>query len=204
MIDIGLLHQLEELARIGRERLDIAALALGIDGVEGERGFARARQAGDHRERVARDVDVHALEVVLARAADGDGGKCHGGGEIAWGWAIWRWPGRYFEAEHHGIWRSPEGRLHDVTPMLYGQSRILFLSDPQAVFNPACYRPNILGAEAGNKVAVDYIALADARAAILNAYGEPGVEHAITPEDQVRLDAITPRWMALYAELERG
>jgi hypothetical protein len=126
------------------------------------------------------------------------------GGEIAWGWAIWRWPGRYFEAEHHGIWRSPEGRLHDVTPMLYGQSRILFLSDPQAVFNPARYRPNILGAEAGNKVAMDYIALADARAAILNAYGEPGVEHAITPEDQVRLDAITPRWMALYAELERG
>src|SRR3546814_13046553 len=73
MIDIGLLHQFEELARIGRERLDIAALPLGIDGVEREARFARARQAGDHRERVAGDVDRDILEVVLARAAPGNG-----------------------------------------------------------------------------------------------------------------------------------
>ncbi len=126
------------------------------------------------------------------------------GGAIAYGWAIWRWPGRYFEAEHHAIWRSPDGQLRDVTPMLYGQTRILFLSDPDAVFDPERYRPNILGAEPGNAVAEDYVALADARSAILNAYGEPGVDHAITPADQARLDAITPRWMALYAELERG
>ena len=36
MLDIGLLHHLEELARIGAKALDVAALALGIDGVEGE------------------------------------------------------------------------------------------------------------------------------------------------------------------------
>ncbi len=78
MIDIGLLHQLEELAGIGRERLDIAALALGIDGVEGEARLAGAGQAGDHRERVARDIDVHALEIVLARAADGNVSKHEG------------------------------------------------------------------------------------------------------------------------------
>ena len=71
MIDVGLLHHLEELARIGAERLDVAALPLGIDGVEGERGFARARQAGDHGQRLARDIDVDILEIVLARAADG-------------------------------------------------------------------------------------------------------------------------------------
>jgi hypothetical protein len=123
------------------------------------------------------------------------------GGSIAYGWAIWRWPGRYFEAEHHGIWRSPEGVLRDVTPMLYGQTRILFLGDPGAVFDPARYRPNILGAEAGNAAAADYVALANARSAILNRYGEPGVTHAITAEDQTELDAITPRWMALYAEM---
>lgn len=127
-----------------------------------------------------------------------------GGGEIAYGWIIWRWPGRYFEAEHHAVWRMPDGRLRDVTPMLYGQGRILFLPDPGAVFDPARYRPNVLGAEPGNEVAAEYVTLADERAAILNAYGEPGVEHAITPEDQARLDAITPRWMALYAELAAG
>jgi ABC-type dipeptide/oligopeptide/nickel transport system ATPase component len=64
-------------ARVGGQGLDVAALALGVDGVEGERGFARARQAGDDRQALARDVDVDPLEVVLARAADGDMGQ-HG------------------------------------------------------------------------------------------------------------------------------
>ncbi len=75
MLDVGLLHHLEELARVGAEALDVAALALGIDGVEGEAGLARARQAGDHRQALARDVDVDPLEIVLARAADGNMGQ---------------------------------------------------------------------------------------------------------------------------------
>src|SRR5690606_15082668 len=62
----------EELARIGRQALDIAALALGIDGVEGERRLAGAGQAGHHDQPVARQVEVYVLEVVLARAANGD------------------------------------------------------------------------------------------------------------------------------------
>ena len=55
LVDVGLLHHFEELARIGRERFDIAALALRIDRVEGERGFARARKAGEDDELVARN-----------------------------------------------------------------------------------------------------------------------------------------------------
>jgi hypothetical protein len=72
LVDVRLLHHLEELARIGREALDVAALALRIDRVERERRLARARQAGEHHQPVARDVDVDILEVVLARAADGN------------------------------------------------------------------------------------------------------------------------------------
>ena len=72
VIDVGLFDALEELARVGGERLDVAALAFGVDGVEGERGFAGAGDAGDDREGVVRDVDVDVLEVVRARAADGD------------------------------------------------------------------------------------------------------------------------------------
>ena len=72
MVDVRLLHHLEELAGVGRQALDVAALALGIDGVEGEARLARAREAGDDRQLVARDVDVDRLEVVLARAADLD------------------------------------------------------------------------------------------------------------------------------------
>jgi len=79
MLHIGLLHHLEELARIGRQALDIPALPLGIDGVEGEAGFAAARQAGDNDQAVARQIDIDALEVVLTRAAHRNMGETHGG-----------------------------------------------------------------------------------------------------------------------------
>ena len=72
MVHIGLLHQFQELAGIGRQALDITALALGIDGVERQAGLARARQAGQDGQRVARDLDVDILEIVFASAADGD------------------------------------------------------------------------------------------------------------------------------------
>ena len=72
MVDVRLLHHVEELPGVGRQALDVAPLALGIDGVEGEAGLARAGEPGDHHEPVARDVDVDRLQVVLARAADLD------------------------------------------------------------------------------------------------------------------------------------
>ena len=71
-VDVGLLDAFEELARVGGERFDVAALALGVDGIEGERGFARAGDAGDDGEGIVRDIDVDRLEVVGAGAADGD------------------------------------------------------------------------------------------------------------------------------------
>src|SRR5208282_1082749 len=70
LVDVWLLHHFQELPRIGRQALDIAALAFGIDGVEGERGFARAGQPGEHDQPIARNVEIDVLEIVLARAAD--------------------------------------------------------------------------------------------------------------------------------------
>ena len=69
-VDVRLLHLLEELPGVRRQRLDVAALPFGVDGVEGERRLAGARQAGDDHQLVAREVDVDVLEVVDARAAD--------------------------------------------------------------------------------------------------------------------------------------
>ena len=71
LVDVRLLHHFEELPGIGREALDIAALALGIDRVEGKRGFARTRQAGHDDQRVARQVEIDVLQIVFARAANG-------------------------------------------------------------------------------------------------------------------------------------
>jgi hypothetical protein len=65
LVDVRLLHHLEELAGIGRKRLDIAALALGVDRIEGERRLAGAAEAGQHDQAVTRQLEVDVLEVVL-------------------------------------------------------------------------------------------------------------------------------------------
>ena len=72
-VEVRLVHLPEELARVAGERLHVAALPLGVDGVKGEARLARAGKAGDDDEPVAWDVDVDVGEVVLARAADDDG-----------------------------------------------------------------------------------------------------------------------------------
>ena len=69
LVDVRLLHLAEELAGVGAQALDVAALALGVDGVEGEAGLAAPRQAGDDDQPVTRERDVDVLEVVFARAA---------------------------------------------------------------------------------------------------------------------------------------
>ena len=68
-VDVGLVHLTEELAGVGGQRLDVPALALGVDGVEGQGRLAGAGQPGEHDEPVARQVERDVLQVVLARAA---------------------------------------------------------------------------------------------------------------------------------------
>ena len=62
-VDVGLVHHGQELARVGRQRLDVAALAFGIERVEGERGLAGTGQAGEHDQPVARQVEVRFLRL---------------------------------------------------------------------------------------------------------------------------------------------
>ena len=71
-VDVGFLHLAEELARVGAQRFDVAALPLGVERVEGQAGLAGARQARDADELVARQDDRDVLEVVLAGAANRD------------------------------------------------------------------------------------------------------------------------------------
>ena len=73
-VHIRLLHQLQELAGIGREALDITTLALCVDGIERQRAFARARKPSDYNELVAGQLNRDVLQVVLARATDADDG----------------------------------------------------------------------------------------------------------------------------------
>ena len=71
-IDVGALHLIQELPGVGGEGLDVAALALGVNGIESQRGFARSAESGDDREGVAGDFDIDVLEIVLARAMHGN------------------------------------------------------------------------------------------------------------------------------------
>ncbi len=94
-VHLRLVHAVQELPRVGRERLDVAALALGVERVEDERGLARARRPRDDDELAGGKVDVEVLEVVLPGAADADrlprcvvqcgGGAGRAGGEVVHG-----------------------------------------------------------------------------------------------------------------------
>ena len=68
MLDVGLLHHLQELARIGAQRLDVAPLPLGIDGVEGEAGFPGPGQPGDDRQRLPRGISMFTPLRLCSRA----------------------------------------------------------------------------------------------------------------------------------------
>ncbi len=72
MVHVGLLHHVQKLPGIGRQAFDIAPLPFGIDRVKGQRRLARARQAREHHQLVARNIQIDILQVMLARAAHFD------------------------------------------------------------------------------------------------------------------------------------
>ena len=76
-VDVGTLHLIKELAGIGGERLDVTALAFGVDGVKGERGFARTAEAGNHGEGITGDLYINIFEIMLARPAHRNLGNGH-------------------------------------------------------------------------------------------------------------------------------
>src|SRR5439155_20127626 len=70
LVDVRLLHALEELPGIGRQRFDVAALAFRINRVEGERRLPRPADARKDDELAVRQRDVDVLQVVCPRAPD--------------------------------------------------------------------------------------------------------------------------------------
>ena len=72
LLVLGLLHLPEKLARVRRQRLDVAPLPLGIQRVERQRRFSRSRHAREHDQRSLRDPQLVDREIVLARAAHDD------------------------------------------------------------------------------------------------------------------------------------
>ena len=82
-VDVRLLHLLEKLPGVGRQRLDVPALSLGVDRVEGERRLSGARQSRDDDEPIARNVDVDVAQVVNAGPSHDDPVVRHGDGRAS-------------------------------------------------------------------------------------------------------------------------
>src|SRR4029079_14425850 len=54
------------------KRLDVTALAFGVQGIESQRRLARARQAGNHDQPVAWQIEVDVFQSLRAGTADAD------------------------------------------------------------------------------------------------------------------------------------
>lgn len=92
------------------------------------------------------------------------------GGTIVYGWAIWHVPGLYYEAEHHGVWRHPNGTIEDVSPQFDPMDYVLFLPDPLAIYNPNSFRTNILEAADTSEIALEFATLAKVKNDIIRKY----------------------------------
>ena len=73
-VDVGHADLVDQASRVRRDRFEIASLRFGVERAEREGRLAGARHAGERDDRVARDVDVDVLQVVLACAANLDEG----------------------------------------------------------------------------------------------------------------------------------
>jgi hypothetical protein len=122
------------------------------------------------------------------------------GGEIAYGWAIWNMHGLYFEAEHHGVWRKRQGALVDVTPQANNYSKILFLPDPNAAYDPSNFRDNLFAPDSDAPIAIEFVELARRRTAIFNSYRAGGMKVAFfSTVDQSELDALAARMQIIIS-----
>ena len=72
IVHVGLVHLAQEHPGIAGQALHIPALALGIDGVEGQGGLAGAGEARHDHQLVPGDGDVDILQIVGAGAFDDD------------------------------------------------------------------------------------------------------------------------------------
>ncbi len=78
VVDVGLGHLPEELPGEARQAFDVPPLPFGIQRVERQRALARAADAGQADQLIARQTQIDVPQVVLAGALDDDVGSGHG------------------------------------------------------------------------------------------------------------------------------
>ncbi len=82
-IGVGFIELRQKLSGVGRKRLDIAALAFGVQRVDRQRALARAADTRDGDQAGDGQVEVDGLQVVRTEAADEDEARCRD--RLDWG-----------------------------------------------------------------------------------------------------------------------
>lgn len=89
------------------------------------------------------------------------------GGSSQLGWEIWQIPGIMIEAEFHAVWKSPKGKLLDITPKSRPIDKILFIPDRNSKYDGA-QRNNVRLNVSGKRLVDDYIRTSDAIHHLMN------------------------------------
>jgi len=115
------------------------------------------------------------------------------GGEACYGWRVWELPWVYIEAEFHAVWRNPQAELVDITPTQLGFSRILFIPDPDRVYEGRQVN-NVRRALCANPAVDEFFRAADAEFEFLNR-GSRAYQHALSlsPGEAAELQTISRR-----------
>ena len=123
----------------------------------------------------------------------------HGGQQIN-GRAIWQWSNILVEAEAHAVWKSPEGKLVDITPHDNGEEQILFLCDESMIYSGEQIG-NIRLALTGSPLAAELIELSEKTEKIMSEY-KPGTKIPLT-ELQRKIVPLASRRQELIMQLNR-
>jgi SEC-C motif len=105
------------------------------------------------------------------------------GGSTVHGWTIWEWPSVMIEAEFHAVWKAPDGRLLDVSPPPHGERRMVFIPDPNRVFEGRQI-PNVRAPLADDPTIREFITLSDEISRWLNT-GEREYVFGEIPVDEI-------------------
>jgi hypothetical protein len=71
-VDVGPVYLTEELSRVRGQRLDVTALTLREDRVEGERRLSGAGEPREHHEGVTWNLEIHVLQIVNTGTVDAE------------------------------------------------------------------------------------------------------------------------------------
>lgn len=107
------------------------------------------------------------------------------GGRMLCGWQIWEWPHVMVEAEFHAVWKSPEGKLVEVTPKPHGEVRILFVPDPRRTYQGLAI-DNVRKPLRDDQMIRHFIRVAELKTDVLNR-GERALEygHVSVPAHEI-------------------